>query len=147
MRLTSHTDYGLRLLMKCAEAHPVPVSIVDVAGAIQVSYHHLMKVAQGLTKAGYMKPVRGRTGGFCLAMHSRDIRVGDVVRSLESETGLVECMRKKGSNCPMIPSCQLPRLFQKASNDFFRVLDACTIDDLTAKKTPLTMIRNLKNED
>ncbi len=132
MRLTTHTDYGLRLLMFGAEACPLPVSVGNVASKLNVSRNHLSKVAQNLTKAGILETTRGRSGGFRLKKRPQDIRVGEVVRILESETGLVECMRAQDSTCPLTKGCRLPRLFNKASEAFFQILDDCTLDDLVA---------------
>lgn len=133
MQLTTHTDYGLRLLMLGAEASPNALSIGVVASQLKVSRNHLIKVAQCLAKAGYMETVRGRSGGFRLIKQPQDVRIGEVVRTLEFELGLVECMRLQGSHCPLIPGCRLPRLFRQACDAFFHILDGCTLDDLTAK--------------
>lgn len=130
MRLTSHTDYGLRLLMLGSQSDFEAISIPAVAAQLNVSRNHLMKVAQTLSKAGYLTPVRGRAGGFRLAKQPGDIRVGEAVRALEFELGLVECMRDKDSACPLLPGCRLPRLFGQALEAFFEVLDECTLDDL-----------------
>lgn len=130
MRLTSHTDYGLRLLMLSAEVSPEAISVAKVAARLHVSSNHLMKVAQGLSKAGLLEPVRGRSGGFRLTRLPHEIRVGDAVRSLEVETGLVECMRQADSECPLIPGCRLPRLLTEAHDAFFKVLDGFTLKDL-----------------
>ncbi|MBX3112337.1 MAG: Rrf2 family transcriptional regulator [Fimbriimonadaceae bacterium] len=130
MRLTTHTDYGLRLLMLSADASPEAVSISAVASQLNVSRNHLMKVAQNLAKAGLLEPVRGRSGGFRLAKPAHDIRVGDAVRTLECETALVECMREAVSGCPLVGGCRLPSLFRRATAAFFHILDGSTLDDL-----------------
>lgn len=137
MRLTNHTDYGLRLLMLSAGASPEAISIAKVATQLSVSRNHLMKVAQNLAKAGLMEPVRGRSGGFRLAKQPSEIRLGDAIRSLELETGLVECMRKTSSDCPMLSGCRLPRLFREATDAFFHILDGNTLDDLVRDNTQI----------
>lgn len=146
MRLTSHTDYGLRLLMVGAASAPAPISVTETASRIHVSRHHLMKIAQRLTKGGMIKPVRGRSGGFCLAKNSSDIRIGEVVRLLEVETGLVECMRSGEGMCPLENNCRLPLLFQTATDGFFRVLDSCTLQDLIAENSGLIQLSAGRNQ-
>ena len=144
MRLTAHTDYGLRLLMLSAQASPGPISIVSVASQLNVSRHHLMKVAQSLTKAGLMETVRGRAGGFRLAKPPENIRVGEAIRSLEFAMGLVECMRNSDSQCPLIPGCRLPRLFMEAGDAFFQILDRCTLKDLVNENGQLIQLSERK---
>ncbi|CAN5488104.1 Rrf2 family transcriptional regulator [soil metagenome] len=140
MRLTAHTDYGLRLLMLSAQASPGPISIVTVATQLKVSRHHLMKVAQSLTKAGLMETVRGRSGGFRLAKLPEEIGVGDAIRSLEVALGLVECMRSNDSQCPLLPGCRLPQLFREAGDAFFHILDRCTLHDLVKENHQLIQL-------
>lgn len=135
-----HTDYGFRLLMLSAEASPETISVQEVAQRLGVSGNHLMKVAQNLAKAGWLEPVRGRSGGFRLAKQPQDVRVGDVVRTLESELGLVECMRSLASDCPLTPACRLPRLLRSATNAFFDVLDECTLADLVSDRRELASV-------
>lgn len=144
MRMTSHTDYGLRLLMISADSRRVPVSVGEAALRINVPRHHLMKVAQGLSKAGIMEPVRGRSGGFRLAKAPRDIRIGDVIRALESEMGLVECVRSNESECPLLPGCRLPRLLGQAKEAFLSTLDTCTLHDLVSDNQPLIQLSEKK---
>lgn len=113
-----------------AEASPGSISIGTVSARMNVSRHHLMKVAQGLVKAGLLEAVRGRSGGFRLIRGPHEIRVGEAIRSLESELGLVVCMRVQDSDCPLAPACRLPDLFRRATAAFFQVLDDCTLQDL-----------------
>lgn len=126
--------------MLSAEATPAAISVGRVASQLNVSRNHLIKVAQGLAKAGLMEPVRGRAGGFRLAKAPHEIRIGDAVRTLEHETGLVECMQSKVSDCPLLPGCRLPRLFSEATTAFFSILDGSTLEDLVRNNGQLTKL-------
>jgi Rrf2 family transcriptional regulator, nitric oxide-sensitive transcriptional repressor len=137
MRLSVHTDYGLRFLTYAALVDPRAVSVKEVSERFGVSAHHMMKVAQSLAKAGMISPVRGRLGGFRLAKPASEVRVGDVVRNLEGAFELVECMRAVGANCPIIPACTLPRLLREASEAFLGVLDTRTLDELVHRRADL----------
>lgn len=139
MRLTNHTDYGLRLLMMSA-MHDGVISVSDAADRLAVSKNHLMKVAQSLTRAGYLKPIRGRSGGFVLARSSREVSIGNVVRALESDRGMVACMRGVHEPCPLEPSCRLPELLTRAEDAFFQELDGCSLHDLVTENQGLLQV-------
>ena len=67
MRLTTFSDYALRVLMYAATAGERLITIEETAKTYDVSRAHLMKVVNILTRTGYLKGVRGRSGGFTLA--------------------------------------------------------------------------------
>lgn len=66
MRLTNFSDYALRMLMYTASAGGRLITIEEAARAFNVSKTHLKKVANTLTRGGYLKAIRGRSGGLVL---------------------------------------------------------------------------------
>jgi Rrf2 family nitric oxide-sensitive transcriptional repressor len=88
-----------------------------------------MKVANQLTRAGFLKAVRGRSGGLQLAMAPESIRLGDVLRVTEPDFALVECFRGK-NNCLITPCCRLRGILNEALTAFSDTLDGYTLVDL-----------------
>ncbi len=84
MRLTSFTDFGLRILMRLAGQPDRTFTVEGVAAEWGLSRDHLTKVVSELARAGFVRTQRGAAGGFRLAMSADDIRIGAVVRRLES---------------------------------------------------------------
>jgi Rrf2 family nitric oxide-sensitive transcriptional repressor len=99
----------------------------EIAKEFAISRNHLVKVIQDLAAAGYVKTHRGRGGGFRLAIPAEKIRIGEVVRSLESRQALVECFREDGGACVLTPRCRLKGRLAKAREVFYRELDATTL--------------------
>jgi len=129
MRLTSFTDYALRLLMYAA-AHEDRLITVDEASEVYgISRAHLMKITNTLTRAGFLKAVRGRSGGLTLAKPPRKIRLGDVVRATEPDFALVECLAA-GNECIITRSCRLRGILQEGLAAFSAALDKYTLADL-----------------
>ena len=67
------------------------VTIHEIAERYGISKNHLMKVAHGLGRAGFIETLRGRSGGLRLAKPAEDIPVGAVARQTERASALVEC--------------------------------------------------------
>ena len=132
MRLTSFSDYALRLLMYAAASGDRLITIEEVCKTYDISRGHLMKVANLLTREGYLKAVRGRSGGLVLAKRPKDIRLGDVVRATEPDFALVECFAT-GNQCIITRCCVLPDVLNEALNAFIRTLDRYTLEDLMLK--------------
>jgi Rrf2 family nitric oxide-sensitive transcriptional repressor len=128
MRLTSFSDYAMRLLMFAA-AQDRQITIEEVAQVFDISRNHLMKIATALTRAGYLKAVRGRSGGLILGKLPENIRLSDVVRATEPDFAIVECF-STDSQCVITRSCRLKPIIHEALDAFTATLDHYTLADL-----------------
>jgi Rrf2 family nitric oxide-sensitive transcriptional repressor len=129
MRLTTMTDYALRLLMYVGQRPDRLCTISEVAGAYGISEAHLMKVTHQLGLAGWLETVRGKGGGMRLAAAPADINLGDVVRSMEPDFSLVECLTT-GNSCTLTGSCRLTGILGEALQGFMAHLDRHSLADL-----------------
>ncbi|MCP8937587.1 Rrf2 family transcriptional regulator [Alsobacter sp. SYSU M60028] len=137
MKLTSHTDFGLRVLMSLAAAPERLMTIEDLAARHRLSRNHLMKVANSLIRAGFVTGLRGRGGGLRLASAPESIRVGDVVRALEDDVALVACLGDEPASCVFTGVCRLTGALGRALAAFLAELDAVTLADLVAPRQAL----------
>jgi Rrf2 family transcriptional regulator, nitric oxide-sensitive transcriptional repressor len=137
MRLTSFTDYSLRVLMYLAVRPGARATIPDVAAAYGISQSHLAKVVHHLGQQGLLTNVRGRGGGFELARPPSSINIGAVVRAAEAEAALVECFDRQTNHCVITPVCGLRHVVREALDAFFAALDRYTLEDVTRKRRQL----------
>jgi Rrf2 family nitric oxide-sensitive transcriptional repressor len=114
MRLTSFSDYTLRVLMYLALERDRLATIPEIAAAYGVSRNHLMKVVHQLGQAGVIETVRGKGGGLRLAREPGAIRIGAIVREAEG-AGRSSSVSRGASTCPITPVCRLSRVLSKAS--------------------------------
>ena len=133
MRLSEYTDYTLRVLMYCARHRQRLVTIGELADQHGLSKGHLMKVVNDLARQGLIETTRGRGGGLRLLKEPGTIRIGDVVRTSETDFRLVECFDASTNTCTLSPSCQLKHLFDAALRGYFQALDGATLADLTTE--------------
>jgi Rrf2 family nitric oxide-sensitive transcriptional repressor len=130
MRLAEYTDYALRVLMYCA-AHPDRlVTIAELAERHGVSKNHLMKIVNHLGHQGLLRTTRGRGGGVALLRKPSEIRVGEVVRTSETDLRMVECFDASTNTCLLTPTCRLKRVFDSALRAYLNELDKATLADL-----------------
>ena len=132
MRLTNFSDYALRVLLYAAARGEDLITIEETAKAYGISRTHLMKVANQLTRSGYLKAVRGRSGGLALAMRPNEIRLGDVVRATEPDFAMVECF-SPDNRCLITPRCRLKGVLKEALGAFMATLDRYTLADLVLR--------------
>lgn len=126
MQLNLQTDFALRILIQLAVAGERRVTLPEVAASHSISLEHLRKVAQQLVHLGLVDARRGRSGGLVLARPAGEISVGEVVRGIEPDLCLVECM---GPNpqCVLQHQCILKGHLARARRAFLRELDAVTL--------------------
>ena len=120
MRLTLMTDYALRLLMYVAQRPDRLCTIAEVARAYDISEAHLMKVTHQLGLAGWIETVRGKGGGMRLAHAPERIGLGAVVRTMESDFHLTECLGT-GNQCLLTGNCRLTGIVDEALQGFLRL--------------------------
>ena len=143
MRLTTHTDYALRMLMYLALKPGESSTIQEIADSYGISKNHLMKVAHNLGSAGWIETIRGRGGGLRLALPPEAIDLGAVVRTTEEDLGLVECFRPSDNCCAITPACRLKRIFGEALEAFLEVLSGYSLADLIRRPKALAEILEL----
>ena len=139
MRMTTFTDFGLRALILLADRREEVLSAAVIADHFNVSRHHMAKVLQELAAAGYVESLRGAQGGVRLARDPRDIRIGEVVRSLDKDQPLVECFQEGGGDCVLLPRCRLKGMLFRAKQGFLRELDRYTLSDCLEKSPALDL--------
>lgn len=124
---TQHADYALRVLMYLAVAPGRRGSIADMAAAHRISRDHLGKVVRRMGLAGLVRTVRGRGGGVELARELDSISVGEVIRAMEDEFTVVECLGP-ARFCRVAGVCGAREVFARALASYFAVLDEATLD-------------------
>lgn len=129
MRLTTMTDYALRLLIYLGQ-HPERLcTTAEVAQVYGISEAHLTKITHQLGLSGWITTVRGKGGGMKLALTPEEIQLGALVRSVEPDFYLVECLGELNA-CALTGQCRLTGIFNDALAAFLEQLDAHTLADV-----------------
>ncbi len=129
MRLSLASDLALRILMMLAQSKD-PQTVNIASNELKLVKSHVMKIVAKLVKAGLVKSTRGRTGGISLGRPAQDITIGEVVRLIEPDFAIVECMREGTSQCTFMPGCRLRDTMGKANASFLKVLDEERLSNL-----------------
>lgn len=140
MRLTSFTDFGLRMLMGMAADPSRAISTAELAEALGLSRNHLAKIIQHLARAGLIETRRGGGGGAVLARPASEIRLGQVIRLLEEGQPLVECFGADGGACSIDTRCRLKARLRSAEAAFLTDLDRSTLADIALPPLPKNLV-------
>lgn len=130
MKLTTFSDYTLRVLMFLALNRGRLATIPEIAAVYGISENHLMKVVHQLARAGVIESVRGKGGGIRLAREPEAIRLGQIVRVSEGDAPIVECLSGDAGACRIAPACRLAAVLVRAFDALYATLDDYTLADL-----------------
>lgn len=143
MKLTTFSDYTLRVLIYLSLRDDELTTIGEIADAYGISKNHLMKVVHYLGTQEYLETVRGKGGGVRLAVDPADINIGTLLRKTEVNTALVECFDPEDSRCSIGPACALRGVLNQALQAFFSVLDRYTLADVVRNRARLSKLLNI----
>ena len=129
MRLSTFSDYSLRVLMYLGAQPDRMATIAEIAAGHGISESHLMKVVHQLGRYGLIETVRGKGGGMRLGRAPQNIVLGEVIRHTEGDFTLVECFGTNAT-CRIQGACHLNVILDEALNALFLVLDGYTLADL-----------------
>jgi Rrf2 family protein len=151
MKISSQEEYGLRCLLRLAQAEEDGHSptILEIAGGEGLSAPYVAKLLAVLRQGGLIDSVRGRSGGYRLAAAPADIPLGKVLlvlgEPLYDAPGF--CERHKGTetdgNCVHLGGCNLRAVWQTLEHWMRRAFDQITLADLMHGEGHITEL--LKN--
>lgn len=140
MKLTTFSDYTLRVLMFLALNRDRLATIPEIAAAYDISENHLMKVVHQLARAGVIESVRGKGGGIRLAHEPEAIRLGQIIRVSEGNAPIVECLSANVDTCRIALACRLAGILVRAFDALYTALDEYTLADLVQSPRGLTTL-------
>lgn len=132
MRLTTHTDFALRMLMYLA-TRSERVTAAQVAQLYGVSTNHMAKVVNQLSRLGYVRSVRGIGGGIELAKQPADIRLGEVIEAFEGNMHLLECVATDNV-CAIESFCKLKGVLAEAEQLQLDYLNSFSLAEVVPTK-------------
>lgn len=92
--VSAKSEYGLSFLAYLAlrQAQGRPISLAEVAESEMISRGYLEEVAADLKKSKILKGKKGRGGGYVLARDPKDIKISEIIASLEGPISPVKCL-------------------------------------------------------
>ena len=84
--LSTKGVYGLMAILEIAKASEIsPISIKEISDRICVSKNYLEQILNGLRGAGLIESIKGKNGGYFLAISADKISFGDVFKTMEKD--------------------------------------------------------------
>ena len=136
MKISTRGRYGIRLLIDLAEhAGADHVALISVAERQNISIRYLEQVAVILRRSGFIRSVKGASGGYALARRAQDIIIGDVLRVLEGDMLVVD-PPLPGKNETKLQRCIRLTVFDRLNDRIAAVIDRKTLASVVGTVDP-----------
>jgi Rrf2 family protein len=140
MKLSKTTGHAIRILLDCATSDGQLAKTADISERQDLTLQNTFKVAHLLKRAGFLKSVRGPHGGVKLAMPPSNIRIGDVVRAMET-------LKQEAEDPDLSRPASFDALFDDAFEAFISVLDGYTLQDMINNRRDGQSVRSTLKSD
>ncbi|ORJ61550.1 transcriptional regulator [Geothermobacter hydrogeniphilus] len=131
MRLSTKAQYAVRAMVSLSLHHEEgPVSIKDISAREAISLPYLEQLFVKLRRGEIVTSVRGPGGGYRLARPADEIRVDQIIDSVEETLVPVSCMDADGS-CQCDEQCVTHNVWQGLGERIRSFLSSITLEDLT----------------
>lgn len=131
MRMSTKAQYAVRALVSLnLTSNGEPVSIKDISARENISLNYLEQLFVKLRRGDIVRSVRGPGGGYVLARSASEIRVDQIIDTVEETLVPVSCMEADGS-CKCTSECATHSVWQGLGNQIRSFLASMTLEDLT----------------
>lgn len=110
-KITTREHYGLRLALRLAQTyyHKKPISLSKISKQEKISQKYLEQLIVPFKKAGWIKSIRGRNGGYLMIKDPDSLTLKDFMTVLDDnpeDMNIVYCLDKNLSKpCPLSSNC------------------------------------------
>ncbi len=150
MKISAQDEYGLRILLQIARAHPEEgLSLSQLSELENISQAYAAKLTRSLRMAGLIQSMRGHKGGYILALPTDQIKVNQVLRAMGGvmydekfcgiHTGAM-------SLCTNSVDCSLRSLWTMLQFNMDKLLDQVSLKDLMKPEVQVNANLSLLSE-
>ena len=129
MFISKTSEYALRILTYMAFNNEAQLSAQNLYTELQIPKRYLMRLLTDLSKSGFIKSTRGRTGGYVFARSLDTIFFSDIIDSVEGLQSFEGCVLGN-TICPVDKPCAMHQIWEKPKQAFLVTIKTTTLADL-----------------
>ncbi len=135
MNISTKGRYALRLMVDLAEHQTKDnnIPLKQIAERQDISLKYLEQIITILTKAGYVRSVRGAQGGYRLTKQLNEYTVGDILRLTEGTLAPVACLCDEPNRCERSEWCPTLFVWEKLYGAINDTVDSITLEDIVER--------------
>jgi Rrf2 family transcriptional regulator, iron-sulfur cluster assembly transcription factor len=131
VKFSKTTEYALRVMAGLARTPGRPHSSFALHRELKIPQKYLQRLLTTLSKRGLIRSVRGRNGGFLLALPGRRIALADIIEAVEGFDRQPQCLLGF-PKCQLDQPCAMHSRWARHQRAVVRLLTTCTLADVAA---------------
>ena len=134
MKISTKGRYGVRFLFDIAEQGPETLTTLsEISLRQEISAAYLGQIAVSLKRAGFIRSIKGSSGGFVLAKLPSEIQLHDVLSTLEGDLTIVDPPSPSAEESLYRKAIRMG-LYQKIDAAVLQTLGSLTLEKILSKK-------------
>ncbi len=131
LKFTLKVEYALKALVRLGLSEE-PMSVPQISKAERIPPNFLEQILVRLRRKGFVRSIRGKKGGYMLALPPYEITVLDVIEAVEGKYGLVKCLIPGGEEECFVPAtdCVLRSVWNRVQAKIKDILSDITIESI-----------------
>jgi len=139
LRVSTRSDYGLRALIELAGHYGGgPLQSSEIALRRHIPEQYLDQLLTSLRKAGFIRSVRGPSGGHELVRRPSDITVREVISALEGSLSPVAWLDEPAELTDHPHQCGQREIWERIRDATADILANYSIEDLLEREPQAT---------
>jgi Rrf2 family iron-sulfur cluster assembly transcriptional regulator len=132
MRLSTKAQYAVRALVDLSlHSGGNPVALREISRREDIPLNYLEQLFLRLKKGNIIDSVRGPGGGYVLARSGRQIKISEIVTTVEEPLNPVSCLDEEGGRCSRESRCVTHNVWKGLGERIRGFLDSINLEDLT----------------
>jgi Rrf2 family protein len=128
--ISQTSEYVLRALVHLASrGNSEPVLAREIAEKAEIPRNYLSKLLYELRRAGLVESVRGKSGGYTLAVDPGSVRIADILDRFDGPGDYEKCFLRRAS-CDARKPCPVHHRWKPIAERIKRFVEETTLADM-----------------
>ncbi|MEI6172959.1 MAG: Rrf2 family transcriptional regulator [Bacteroidota bacterium] len=133
--LSQKTRYAMVALTRLAREYGQgTLMISELAKSEKLPQRFLENILLELKKMGILGSKLGKSGGYFLLKHPKDVNLAEIVRMFEGPIALLSCVSERAYQscefCKDENTCNIRKVFKEIRDATFEILEHATLEEL-----------------
>jgi Rrf2 family transcriptional regulator, iron-sulfur cluster assembly transcription factor len=134
MNFSKTASYSLSVLSYMATHEELSMSAAYLHEKLSIPYPYLRQVLSSLSRSGFIKSARGRSGGYSFDKQKNEISLADIIDATDGLESFNKCILGF-KECPFSEHCAMHSTWESTRAGIIKILRETSLADLIQKKT------------